>query len=86
MSAKEKAILDIQEQLIKEHKSFLPFRTHLDSVMYRLVRQHIREQQRLSGKPSIIPDKTNSQLVAHCFFSKSGIKFDNYSRYYDNKQ
>jgi hypothetical protein len=27
-------------------------------------------------------NRSNQQLVAHCFFSKSGVKYDNYDKYY----
>ena len=33
----------------------------------------------------IEPDKTNSQLVAHCFFCKGEVVLEDYSNYYKEK-
>ena len=32
------------------------------------------------------PDKTNSQLVAHCFLAKGEVHFDNYAKYYHDEE
>lgn len=30
-------------------------------------------------------DKTNSQLVAHCFFAKGQVHYSNYDKYYKDE-
>lgn len=30
--------------------------------------------------------KSNSQLIAHCFFSKGKVEYHNYGNYYDEQQ
>lgn len=48
MTAKEKAIEDIKEDLIRESRSFLAFRRKLDPVMKKMVSDYI-ELQKKSG-------------------------------------
>lgn len=31
-------------------------------------------------------NKSNSQLVAHCFFAKGEVSFYNYTKYYQDKE
>ena len=31
-------------------------------------------------------NKCNSQLVAHCFFSVSGVSYQNYDKYYQDEE
>ena len=47
MSAKEKAIQDIKEDLSKQGKCFLAFKSKLNPVMDSLVKQQIEEQLKL---------------------------------------
>ena len=44
MTAKQSAIKDIKEDLKKESKSFITYRTELNPVMEKLVKEHIRQQ------------------------------------------
>lgn len=81
MSAKEKAIQDIKEDLRKNSKCFLDFHNELNPVMRLLVRQQLKQQIKLTNYHK--PSRTNSQLVAHCFFTASGkVQLNNYSKYY----
>lgn len=80
MSAKNIAVQDIQKDLEKHGKCFLAFHSELNPVMRRLVREQLREQHSLTPAR---PSHSNSQLVAHCFFTASGkIQLNNYSKYY----
>lgn len=85
MSAKDYALLDIQEDLQQRNKSFIKFRKELNPVMRRLVSKQIKQQLVLNHY--IAPSHSNSQLVAHCFFSKNTGKpeLHNYDRYYGKK-
>ena len=83
--AKQQAILDIKEDLKRNHKCFLAFHSELDPVMESLVNQQIKAQSTTHHNP--LPSlhkatKTNSQLVAHCFFAKGEIHYENYDKYY----
>ena len=81
MSTKESAIQDIKEDLKKQRKCFIAFHNELNPVMRKLVIQQLREQSNLSQAR---PSHSNSQLVAHCFFTASGkVKLNNYSKYYN---
>lgn len=81
MSAKEIAEQDIREDLKKQSKCFLAFRSELNPVMRRLVREQLHEQMALQHP--VRPSHTNSQLVAHCFLTVSGeARLMNYSKYY----
>ena len=31
-------------------------------------------------------NRSNQQLVAHCFFSKSGIQYENYDKYHQQEE
>lgn len=85
MTAKQVALSDLQTELEREHKEFISFRKSLNSIMRKLVSKHIKNQLNLNNMYKV-PSKNNSQLVAHCMFSKtSGVKFENYSNYYNNK-
>ena len=81
MSAKEYAVQDIKDDLMKEKRSFLAFRKELNPVMRRLVSRQIKDQIILNPYPT--PSHSNSQLVAHCFFSKGKVRLNNYAKYYD---
>lgn len=80
MSAKDAAIQDMIPELEKRNKTFLAFHSELNPIMDQLVEQHIRAQQSLFKRF----DKSNSQLMAHCYFCKSNntVKFSNYEKYY----
>ena len=45
--AKKQAIQDIKEELARNHKSFIMFRSNLNSVMNKLVKEQITEQEKL---------------------------------------
>lgn len=45
MTAKEKAIEDIKEDLVRESRSFLAFRRKLDPVMRKMVSDYIELQE-----------------------------------------
>lgn len=81
MNAKEQAMLDIQEDLQQNHKSFIAFHKELNPIMRKLVSKQIRRQQSLN--PFVSPTHANSQLVARCFFAKGEAKLSNYSKYYE---
>ena len=80
MTAKEQAILDIQEELTKQGKAFIAFRTELNPIMDALVKEQL-EESRLFYDPLL---KAKSQLVATCMFCKETgkSKLVNYSKYY----
>ena len=44
MSAKDQAILDIQEELTKQGKCFLAFRSELNDVMDEIVHEYSEQQ------------------------------------------
>ena len=48
--AKEQAILDIKEELSKNHKCFLSFRKALNPIMDLLVESQIEQQLNLNRK------------------------------------
>ena len=84
MSAKEQAVLDIKNDLKAQGKCFIAFRSELNPVMHKLVTRQIMEQKQHALFPSQCT-RTNSQLMAHCFFLKGQVKLFNYSSYYENK-
>ena len=88
MSAREIALRDIQDDLNKENKQFINFRSNLNSVMRRLVSNHIKQQQCKSSNSLWAYSKANSQLVARCLFSFATEKATlcNYNHYYDNEK
>lgn len=83
MNAKEAAIRDMIPELKKHNKCFLAFKKELNPIMRRLVKNQIKQQNALN--PFHFPSKSSSQLVAHCFFSKSlgTAKLYNYKEYYE---
>ena len=85
MSAKEWAIQDMLPELRKSNKCFLAFKKELNPVMRKLVSKQIQAQMVLN--PFKSPSHSNSQLVAHCFFSKSSgeVNYSDYSKYYKKK-
>ena len=48
MSAKQQAILDIKEELVRQSKSFLAFRRELNPIMRKLVHEQIKKQKEVS--------------------------------------
>ena len=48
--AKKQAIQDIKEELARNHKCFLTFRSSLNKVMNQLVKEQLEEQQNISKK------------------------------------
>ena len=85
MSAKQTAIQDIKDDLKLQGKSFLAFRSELNSVMNKLVFHHIMEQKCQQSLFPVHCTRANSQLVAHCLFCKGEVKLTNYSKYYESK-
>lgn len=83
MTAKEQAVQDIQNELNKQGKCFIAFRTELDPIMESLERNQIEEQNSLFKEDPFI--KGHSQLMATCLFCKTGIVYENYTHYYENK-
>lgn len=81
MTARQQAEKDIRKDLSRQGKCFLAFRSELNPVMRHLVRQYLREQS--IARPFTSPSRTNSQLVARCFFCNGEVKLNNYDRYYD---
>ena len=45
MNVKEQAVMDIQEELSKQGKSFIAFHNELDEVMEEIVNNLIKEQE-----------------------------------------
>lgn len=45
MSVREQAVMDIQEELSRQGKSFLAFHSELDEVMDELVNNQIKAQE-----------------------------------------
>ena len=50
MSAKQQAIKDIREELSKQSKSFIAYRSELNSVMRKLVSNHLKAQKCQNSK------------------------------------
>ena len=82
MTPKEAAIQDMIPELAKRSKCLLAFTKELNPIMRKLVSKHIKEQTSLNLFKT--PSHSNSQLVAHCFFSKSTetSTFSDYRKYY----
>lgn len=79
MTAKQQAIKDIQDELGKNKKTFIPFITVLNPVMGQLV----DEQLKMQGVKRI-PSRRRGQLVAHCLcLSKNTVEYSNYQKYYE---
>jgi hypothetical protein len=49
MTAREQAVLDIQQELSSKGKCFLAFRTELNSIMEELVNNQIKAQEQWQG-------------------------------------
>ena len=81
MSAKDAAIKDIMSELNEKNKCFITFRKDLNPIMRTLVKDQIKAQSSLNLYHR--PNHSNSQLVAHCFFSKSQAQLSNYTKYYE---
>ena len=81
MTAKQWALADIQLDLASQKKDFIPFKEELNTVMRKIVSQHITEQRSVN-MPFNTHSKASSQLVAHCFFSHGEVKYDDYTKYY----
>lgn len=81
----QQAIQDIREDLSKEHKCFIAFRTKLNPVMRGLVKEQLRQQSNLN--PFHHNSHSNSQHVAHCCFitSTQTSELHDYTKYYDKK-
>lgn len=47
--AKQQAMRDIQAELEKQKKHFIPFRSELDDTMRQLVSDHLRRQTKKSN-------------------------------------
>lgn len=78
MTAKQLALKDIQDELQREHKQFIPFIKKLNPAIRKIVNTQLRKQGLR------IPLRPNAQLIAHCFFSKSHeVQYNNYSNYYE---
>ena len=84
MTPKDLAVKDMEEDLSKENRSFLAFHNELNYAMRRLVSKQIKEQIEITN-PSNMPVRHKPQLIARCFFCKDNIKYENYSKYYENK-
>lgn len=79
MTAKQQAIKDIQDELDRNKKTFIPFITVLNPVMGQLV----DEQLKMQGVKRI-PSRRRGQLVAHCLcLSKNTVEYSNYQKYYE---
>ena len=48
MTAKQKAILDIKQELRDQAKAFIAFRSELNPIMDELVDNQIKQQERIS--------------------------------------
>lgn len=79
MTARQQAIKDIQDELDKNKKTFIPFIARLNPIMGSLVDEQLRNQgvQR-------IPSRRRGQLVAHCLLlTENEVKYSNYQKYYE---
>ena len=52
MTAKEQALKDIKDELKREHKAFIAFKSELNPIMRKLVSEQIKEQKKISKKTS----------------------------------
>ena len=84
MTPKDLAVQDIQNDLNRQGKTFLAFHNELNPAIRKLVFSQIKEQVSITN-PFKVPIKHRSQLIARCFFANGQVKFDNYSKYYENK-
>lgn len=77
MTAKELALQDIKDELEKQNKTFIPFIESLNRPMRRICHSYLKRQ----GYK--MPSSSRGQLIAHCFFMNSEVKYENYSKYYE---
>ena len=78
MTAKQQAIKDIQDELDRNKKTFIPFLTVLNPIMGSLVDAQLKKQG-----VKRIPSRKRGQLMAHCLcLSKDKVEYSNYSKYY----
>ena len=77
MTAKQAALQDIQDELKQRNKPFIPFIKALNPPIRRLVKDQLHQQGYFS-----LP-KPIGQLVARCFFTSSGVRYENYGKYYE---
>lgn len=80
--AKQQALMDIKNDLQQNGKTLIPFRQKLNHVIGKLVYGHIQKQENLQH-PFQQHTKSNTQLVAHCFFSAGRALLNDYSKYYE---
>lgn len=79
MTAKQQAIKDIQDELDRNKKTFIPFLVGLNPIMGSLVDAQLKKQG-----VKRIPSRSRGQLMAHCLcLSKDKVEYSNYSRYYE---
>ena len=84
MTPKDLAVKDMKDDLSKENRSFLAFHNELNPAMRRLVSKQIKKQIEMTN-PLNMPVRHKHQLIARCFFCKGNVKYENYSKYYENK-
>ena len=78
MTAKQQAIKDIQDELDRNKKTFIPFLTVLNPIMGSLVDAQLKKQG-----VKRIASRSRGQLMAHCLcLSKDKVEYSNYSKYY----
>lgn len=79
MTAKQQAIKDIQNELDRNKKTFIPFLTVLNPIMGSLVDAQLKKQG-----VKRIPSRKRGQLMAHCLcLSKNTVEYSNYQKYYE---
>ena len=88
LSAKQQAIIDIKEDLRKQNKCFMSFKKKLNPIMEKIVNNHLKDQRHITTSLWQKHTKSGTQLIAHCFFCKSdnSVEFNNYSKYYEDRQ
>ena len=78
MTAKQQALKDIQNELEKEQKTFIPFIASLNPIMGQLVDEQLKKQG-----VKRIPSRHRGQLVAHCLCLSNKVEYSNYRKYYE---
>lgn len=81
MTPKELAVQDMKNDLNKQGKSFLAFHNELNPIIRKLVSTQIKEQIKLAAPR---PVAYRREIMARCLFCKGEVKFENYSKYYEN--
>ena len=86
MTARDKATQDIREDLMHQNKCFIAFKSELNPIMRRLVREQLREQNKLPHYSR--PNRSNSRLIAHCCFiaASNTATLSNYQKYYGSNK